>query len=344
MCCVTIEPLNKSPCDDWDRLVKELPEATFFHRSAWKAVIESSFGQKCYFLQAFRRGQLRGVLPLVHVRSRLFGDSLISTGYTVYGGPIAERSADVNALDQAAIRLARQLKVGYLEYRLQQPSQRQWARNSSLYATFCRTLLDDDDSEMRALPPGRRNRIRRAQALGLSCEVDTDTQRFYQMYAINKRDLGTPVYPKHYFDTLLNIFQDDLQIISVVRSKQVLSSVISFYFHDQVLPYYAGGINEARRTSANDFMYWELMRFARQRGARRFDFGRSKRGTGAFNYKTYWGFTPQSLHYEYFLLHGSKTPNLSPANPKYASLVACWKRLPLPLATWLGPHISRSLG
>jgi FemAB-related protein (PEP-CTERM system-associated) len=197
---------------------------------------------------------------------------------------------------------------------------------------------------MRALPPSRRNRIRRAQALGLSCEVDHNIERFYRVHSRNQRDLGTPVYPQRYFDTLLKVFQDDLGILSVVRHNEVLSSVISFYFRDQVLPYYAGGTNEARRTSANDFMYWELMRFARQRGATLFDFGRSRRGTGAFDYKTYWGFLPQPLHYEYFLLRGSDAPNVSPANPKYASVIACWKRLPLPVANWLGPYISRSLG
>ena len=287
---------------------------------------------------------MRGVLPLVHVRSRLFGNSLISTNFTVYGGPVAESSADVNALDQAAVRLARQLQVDYLEYRLQQASQRQWTRNSSLYATFRRTLLDDDDSEMRALPPGRRNRIRKAQALGLSCEVDNDIGRFYKVYALNKRDLGTPVYPRGFFNALSSAFRENIGIISVTQRGDLLSSVISFYFRDQVLPYYAGGTNEARRMSANDFMYWELMRLARRRGAKLFDFGRSKRGTGAFDYKTYWGFLPQPLHYEYLLLRGSKAPNLNPTNPKYAALIACWKRLPVPVANWLGPYISRKLG
>jgi FemAB-related protein (PEP-CTERM system-associated) len=120
--------------------------------------------------------------------------------------------------------------------------------------------------------------------------------------------------------------------------------VLSFYFRDEVLPYYAGDAIAARDLAANDFKYWELMRRACERGCRVFDYGRSKRETGSFDFKKNWGFEPTPLSYEYRLLKRDRVPQNNPLNPKYATLIALWRRLPRPLANWLGPMIARNLG
>jgi FemAB-related protein (PEP-CTERM system-associated) len=140
------------------------------------------------------------------------------------------------------------------------------------------------------------------------------------------------------------VFGSDCEVLTVVRRGAPLSSVISFRFRDEVLPYYGGGLEEARRCAANDFMYWEVMRRACANGAEVFDFGRSKLGTGTFAYKSIWGFEPQPLHHEYFLLRQSEMPNVNPLNPKYALWVALWRRLPLFVANAFGPLISRGIG
>jgi FemAB-related protein (PEP-CTERM system-associated) len=341
---IRIEALNSADMAAWDRFVDAAPGATFFHRAGWKEVIERSFGHECHFLQAKCDDRITGVLALVHVSSRLFGNALISNAYGVYGGPVASEQASLQALNEAAVRLAGQLGVDYLEYRLRAPSVLPWARNSGLYATFRKRLAPDPDALLRGVPRKRRAMLRKAQALELKSEIDSDVRRFYRVYSHRVRDLGTPVYPAAYFRTLLDVFGADCEVLTVVRRGSPLSSVISFRFRDEVLPYYGGGLEEARRCAANDFMYWEVMRRACANGAAVFDFGRSKLGTGTFAYKSIWGFEPQPLHHEYFLLRQSAVPNVNPLNPKYALWVALWRRLPLFVANALGPCISRGLG
>jgi FemAB-related protein (PEP-CTERM system-associated) len=341
---IRIEALSSAAGAAWDRFVHAAPEATFFHRAGWKEVIERSFGHECHFLQAKCDDRITGVLPLVHVSSRLFGNALISNAYGVYGGPLASDQASLAALNEAAVRLAGHLDVDYLEYRLRTPSLLPWARNSGLYATFRKRLAPDPETMLRAVPRKRRAMLRKAQALGLESEVDGDVRRFYRVYSHRIRDLGTPVYSPAYFRTLLEVFGSDCEVLTVVHRGAPLSSVISFRFRDEVLPYYGGGIEEARRCAANDFMYWEVMRRACANGAEVFDFGRSKLGTGTFAYKSIWGFEPQPLHHEYFLLRRSEMPNVNPLNPKYALWVALWRRLPLFVANAFGPLISRGIG
>jgi len=120
--------------------------------------------------------------------------------------------------------------------------------------------------------------------------------------------------------------------------------VLSFFFRNEVLPYYGGGTPRARHLGANDFMYWELMTRAADRGARLFDFGRSKIGTGSFAFKKNWGFEPEPLHYQYWLQPGREIPDHNPLNPKYRTMIAAWKRLPLPIANIIGPAIVRGIG
>jgi FemAB-related protein (PEP-CTERM system-associated) len=341
---IGVVPLNGAGAAAWDRFVESAPNATFFHRAGWKEVIQRSFGHSCYFLQANCDSHTTGVLPLVHLRSRLFGNALISNAYGVYGGPIASDDASLGALNQAAVGLAAKLGVDYVEYRLRSPSILPWVRNSRLYATFRKRLEPDPETTLNTVPRKRRAMLRKAKALGLKSEIDCDIRRFYRVYSPRVRDLGTPVYPASYFRTLLDVFGSDCEVLTVVRGGRPLSSVITFRWRDEVLPYYGGGVEEARHCAANDFMYWEVMRRACERGARLFDFGRSKIGTGAFAYKRIWGFEPEPLHHEYLLLRTGAMPNINPLNPKYAVLIALWRRLPLFVANALGPRISRGLG
>ena len=341
---VRVTRLDHACSAAWDRFVEAAPDATFFHRAGWRTVIEGTFGHACHFLQAERDGRITGVLPLVHVTSRLFGNRLISSAYGVYGGPLASDDASLEALNRAAEQLARDLEVGYLEYRLRRRSSRPWASNSALYATFRRPLAPDPDANLRAVPRKRRAMIRKALSSGLESEIERGIGRFYPIYAQSARRHGTPVYPAAYFQALLDVFGPDCEVVTVAGGTQVLAGVLAFRFRDEVLPYYGGILEQGRRCAAGDFMYWEVMRRACQGSVRLFDFGRSKLGTGGYAYKRIWGFEPETLHHEYLLLRISRMPEVNPLNAKYAPLIACWRRLPLFAANALGPLVSRGLG
>jgi len=328
----------------WDAFVLACPEATFFHRAAWQGILRNVFRHPTYFLYAEQSGEILGVLPLAHIKSRLFGNSLIALPFAVYGGVAASSPEAASALEQAAQSLARKLDVDHLEFRNIQPRHADWP-TQDLYVTFRKAILPDVEANMLAIPRKQRAMVRKGINNGLIATVDQKSDRFFKLFADNVHRHGTPALPKRYFDTLLKVFGDDCEILTVTTPDgQPLSSVLSFYFRDEVLPYYAGDDETARNFAANDFKYWELMRRSCERGLKVFDYGRSKVGTGPYSFKKNWGFEPQALHYEYCLYKRDSIPQNNPNNAKYKLLIEAWRRMPISLANLIGPHIVRNLG
>lgn len=338
-----VRELDRADAARWDAFVTACPEATFCHRAGWKTVIEEVFGHRTYYLYAAAGGEIQGVLPLGHIRSRLFGNALISTPFCVYGGVAAQSEAARTALEEAAQQLAARLEVDYLEMRNCRPRHADWP-SKELYVTFRRTLDADPERNMAAIPRKQRAVIRKGIAAGLESVVGADLGRFYDLYAQSVRNLGTPVFSRRYFAALKEVFGDDCELLYVTDKGRAVAGVMSFYFRDEVFPYYGGGGDLARDLKANDFMYWELMRRAGERGIRVFDYGRSKRGTGSYRFKTHWGFEPQPLHYEFKLVQARQVPDLNPLNPKYRLFINIWQRLPLFLTKQIGPHIVKNIG
>jgi FemAB-related protein (PEP-CTERM system-associated) len=341
---VTVRPLTAESRGRWDAFVGACPDATFFHRAGWKWVIERSFGHRTYHLMAERGEVVCGVLPLIHVRSRLFGNALVSMPFAVYGGPVASGPEALAALDRAALSLAERLGVDHLEYRCRARQRPTWPCKDDIYATFVRPLAADPQANLLAIPRKQRAVVRKSLGAGLAPSNVEDPADLWRIYAESVHRLGTPVFARRYFAELKREFGSDCELLIVQAGDRAVSGVLSFYFRDTVLPYYAGGAEEARRLGAFDFMYWDVMRRAGEAGVAWFDFGRSKRGTGAFDFKRNWGFEPTWLHYEYHLRRGADLPNLSPLNPKYRMFIALWRRLPLPIANVAGPWLARSLG
>lgn len=328
----------------WDAFVATCPEATFFHRSAWQKIIAEVFRHPAYFLYAEDDSGIRGILPLAHVKSLLFGNALIALPFAVYGGIAAVDAEAVKELEIAAQALARSLGVDHLEFRNLRPRHPEWP-SQDLYVTFRKAIQPEIEDNMLAIPRKQRAMVRKGIKNGLVSAVDRNTDRFFALYADNVHRHGTPAMPKRYFDTLLRVFGSDCEVLTVSGPDgRLLSSVLSFYFRDEVLPYYAGDDESARHLAANDFKYWELMRRACERGLKIFDYGRSKQGTGSFAFKKNWGFEPQPLHYEYCLYKHDAIPQNNPNNPKYRLFIEAWRRMPISLANRLGPHIVRNLG
>lgn len=338
----------------WDRLVETHPDGSMFHLSGWETVIREGLGHRTFYLLAERDAQLAGILPLAQVKSRLFGNALISNAFCVSGGPLAMDPEARAALDAEALALADRLAVDYVEYRCpvddadvqedDMAAKGSWLSRSDLYASFRRPIDPVDDVNMKAIPRKQRAMVRKGIKSGLIGEVDATVDRLHHVYAISVRNLGTPVFPKRYFKALKRVFGERCEVLSIVHDGEAIASVMSFYFRDTVLPYYGGATKAARDVAANDFMYWEVMRRAAERGYRVFDFGRSKAKTGAFAFKKHWGFEPEPLTYSYHLNRLSKLPNINPTNPNYKRMIAIWRRLPVPVSKALGPFIARNLG
>ena len=341
---IEIQSFEPAQRESWDAFVESHPEGTFFHLSGWREVIERSFGHACPYLSVRRGGEITGILPLVHVRSRLFSNALISNAFCVYGGPLAKDEASLEALNQAAEDLGRSLGVDYVEYRSLRPCRSDWARNDSLYVTFRKEILPEPEANLLAIPRKQRAMVRKGIKAGLVEEQEETVDRFYRIYAESVRNHGTPVYAKAFFANLKAIFGEACEVTLVSKDGSPLTGVVSFRFRDEILPYYGGGTADARRLAAFDFMYWQVMKRACEAGLKVFDFGRSKRDTGSFAFKRHWGFEPTPLHYEYRLIGAEEVPEINPLNPKYRLAIALWKRLPLAGANLIGPLVSRALG
>jgi FemAB-related protein (PEP-CTERM system-associated) len=342
---IVCRPLDEAAAPAWDAFVHAMPDGTFFHRAAWRQVIEHAFGHSAHYVLTERDGSVTGVLPLVHVKTRLFGNSLISNPFCVYGGPLAADAESAAALHDHAAALLSRLGAAAVEFRFLQSVESEWLAGPDLYVTFRKPIGGDVEANMKAIPRKQRAMVRKGMQNGLISVISTEhVDQFHRIYAESVRNLGTPVFSRRYFRLLVEAFRDCCDILTVLDDGQSIAAVLNFYFRDQVLPYYGGGTPRARERAGNDFLYWEVMRRAAASGMRLFDFGRSKVGTGAFAFKKNWGFAPEPLHYRYKLRPGAAIPNHNPLNPKYRLMIAAWKCLPLSLANLIGPHVVRGIG
>ena len=329
----------------WDRFADVSPSATFFHRHAWADVIRECFGHRPEYLLARRGGQMAGILPLMHKSSPLFGQALISTPFLSYGGVATDDPAIRQALESHAVQLAEELGVQYLE--LRNRGQRRDAGHSpaTQYATFLKDIPQDMEQIIRSIPAkGRRHDLKRSLRQDLVFEAPGRLKDLYEILAESFRNLGTPIFPRRYFDKILTAFPRETEVCTVKKDGRPISAALVFSFRDHVQPFYAGGRRSARDLHANDFLFLNIMLRARVRGYAAFDFGRSKVGSGAYAYKSHWGFEAEPLAYEYRLIRGTHLPDISPQNPRYKHMIALWQRLPLVIANVLGPRISGHFG
>jgi len=339
----TVKRLGSGDERRWDTFVESAPRATFFHRVAWRGILEQALGHRCHYLYAERRGVITGILPLTEMRSRLFGHALISTPFCVYGGVVAGDPDSETQLIQAATALADELHVDYLELRERELRHPAWPVKD-LYVSFRKAICQDHDKNLKAIPRKQRAMVRKGVGAGLQARHDGSLTEFYRVYAESVRNLGTPVLSRNYYASLQQAFGEDCEVTVVTHQGQPVAAVMSFYFRDEVHPYYGGSVARGRGLAANDFMYWAVMQRAVERGARLFDYGRSKQDSGSYHFKKHWGFEPQPLPYAYYLVRARTVPNVSPTNSKYRLFIEAWKRLPLPVSRALGPWLARDLG
>lgn len=344
------DPQERARLERW---LAAHPRATAFHRPAWGEAIASATGHEYLALVAEdAQRELAGFLPLHAIHSPLFGRAMVSAGFAVDGGILADDDASAAALADAGWRLAEcysaptlELRGGWL------PDDSRWTIKSDAHAGFAADLVADgaqaDQKQLEWVPRKQRAEVRKGLANDLTVRTGSsaqDRQLHYAVYAESVRNLGTPVFPRALFEAVLDAFGDDADILTVLHDDVPVASVLNLYHRGTVLPFWGGGVWAARALRANDVMYYALMNHARRRGCTRFDFGRSKVGTGAFAFKKNWGFEPAPLSYAVRNADGQPPRDVNPLSPKYRLQIAVWQRLPLSIANRLGPWIANGLG
>lgn len=326
-----------------DAYVRAHPEATPFHLSAWSLGVAEGCNQRAHCLIARDDTGIRGMLPLTEVHSPLFGRALVSNGFAVGGGILSDHIKAARALAAEAWALTERLSCPTLELRGGPAPGEGWRHDVTTYLGFARDLAGDDEAELLAIPRKQRAEVRRSLDNDLTIDFD-DRDAHYRVYAESVHNLGTPVFPRSLFTSVLDRFGEDADILTVRHGGVAVASVLSLYFRGTVYPYWGGGAAAARALRANDRMYHALMCHARARGCTRFDFGRSKAGTGPAAFKKNWGFEAVPLAYAMRTAPGAEPRAINPLDPKNRAKVELWKRLPLPVANRIGPLLSRGLG
>ena len=335
----TFEPAMR---ERWDRFVLSQPEGSPHQLIAWKEVLEKTYGYEPFYFYAERNGQLTGIAPLFMISNWVMGRCLLSVPLGVYGGICAADPESEQALLDHIKGLALSERVSYLELRNRSGRLLEGFHPNQLYVTFTCPISPDNDKNLKALPKDTRYMSRKAQKAGLEARHGTEQlQVFYDLFVQSMHKHGTPVFPYRLFQNLINEYRDQADLLMVYAGSKPVSGTLSLFFRDTVLPYYAGAGPEATRYAANNFMYWKLMEMAAQRGVRQFDFGRSKKGTGSYAFKTQWNMTVEPLNYQVYLVTRKSPPNFSPLNPKFQLATRVWQKMPLWLTRQIGPSVVR---
>lgn len=338
---VSITTASRRDAPLWDAFVATQPQASGYHAWGWRTVFERAFRHEPIYLIARRGADPAGVLPLVAIRSILFGRTLTSLPFVNYGGVLTSDDGVAQALVDASRDLAHRLGCGHVE--LRHTDRRFPALPCKQHKVAMRLPLGDVSWDR--LDKKVRNQIRKAEKSGLTAQSGGAELLgdFYRVFARNMRDLGTPVYTRTMFEEVLRVFPDHANVHVIRLHGAAVGAAVTYRAGGMMEMPWASSVRDYNVLCPNHLLYWTIIQFAAAMGQRVLDFGRSTPGEGTFKFKEQWGARPLALHWEYVLAEGAPMPDVSPANPKFQAAIEIWKRLPLPLATRIGPHVVRGI-
>lgn len=338
-----IQELSKKDEKEWDAFVRKQDDGTFFHLIGWKNVIEKTYKHKSYYFVAKEDDKIKGILPLFLKKSAFFGKKLISVPFCDYGGVCANDGQTKNLLIEEAKKITKEKNVDYLELRhLHGNCDGLIAKD--IYFTLILDLQQDSDFLWMNFSKKVRNAIRKAIKSDLEVAMGREyINEFYDIFSKNMRDLGTPVHSFGFFRSILQEFPNQANILITCYEGKTIGAIFLLQFKDTVYATWASSDRRYFHLNPNNILYWKAIKYSSENGFKHFDFGRSKWNSGTFRFKKPWGAIPKQLYYLYYLNSLDNMPNLDPSNPKYSTLTQVWKRLPVSIATKIGPKIRRNI-
>jgi serine/alanine adding enzyme len=334
----------EGPDEACERFVQQRGDAELGHMPAWTHMIRSAFGHAGYYLVARSAGQVCGVLPLVHVRSRLFGSRMVSQAFSDYGGPLATEGDAQQALYERAVDLARQHACECIEFRNVAAMPFDLHLRTDKVAMHL-PLAADSQTVWKDLRPQIRNRIRQAEKEGVTV---THGQRemldeFYSLWTLRMHELGTPCYSRELFAAILETFPERSRVFLAHCEGHVVAAIFAYAFNGCAHTRWGGALREYDSRSPNYLLNWAAIEYYCAAGMKSFDFGRSTAGSGQATFKERWGAQPVPLNWQYWTRNGREPRLATPEAPRYRRKIEMWKRLPLWVTRAVGPRISCSL-
>ena len=319
--------------------------ATGYHLMAWRLIVQESFGHQTFYLMAKDHdGEVRGVLPLVFLVSRFFGRFLVSMPFVNYGGLLVDTPEAQGALLQEAIRLAMDLKASHIELRQQASLDVDWPSKQRKISMRLK-LHHQFHLIWKQFPSKLRSQIHRAKKEAMTVRIGGRDilNDFYLVFSRNMRDLGTPVYGRNFFETILRVLSKDAKICAVYWKDQPLAAGLLYGFRNLLEIPWASSDQRYNRLAPNMLLYNSVIEHACEEGFKEFDFGRSTRGSGTYRFKEQWGARPVPLSWHYWVSNGGQMPEINPQNPKYGMAIKIWQKLPITLTKIIGPHIVKNI-
>jgi FemAB-related protein (PEP-CTERM system-associated) len=336
---------ERHPEKSWDRFVELHPTATVAHLSAWGRIAAAAYGHIAVSITALEDGEPAGVLPLVLIRSRLFGRRLVSMPFLDYGGvlmaPDAATPAEIaQALVDEALAVARE--TGALSLGLRHLHAVPLPQPTATDRVTMLLPLGGVDAMWKALPSERRNRVRKGEKSGLTatwCGAEA-LDDFYAVFSVNMRDLGSPVHSRAFFRLMLAELGDTARVLLVRdRDGRAVGAAVCLFFRDTIMVPWVSSLREAFALCPNFVLYWEVIRHGCTLGYRTLDLGRSFRNAGTYEFKRQWGAAPHVLPWTFIDMTPGAAPSVERDTSRFTPLIAAWKRLPVPVANVVGPWI-----
>ena len=329
----------------WNGYVNESSSSECYHQVGWKDVIERSFGHKTFYLMAeSREGKVNGLLPLVHIKSVLFGNYMASMPYFNYGGVCADDEETRNQLLGEAVRIASKEGAEHLELRHTVNLEGELQVKTSKVSMHL-SLPSTSEELWKSLSSKLRSQVKRPEKEKMYVQIGREDElgSFYNVFCQNMRDLGTPVYPVRFFRNILDRFPQSTWIASVYKDSKPVASGFLVGFKNRMEIPWASALREFNRISVNMLLYWEVLKYSIEQGYEQFDFGRSTPGEGTYRFKKQWGAKPHQLYWNYWLKNGGPLPEGNPHNPKNKLAITLWRKLPLSVTKMIGPLIAKNL-
>jgi FemAB-related protein (PEP-CTERM system-associated) len=343
---ISVRIFKEEDRKEWDSYVMRASGSTCYHLIGWKDVVENSFGRKPFYLiEEDGENGIIGILPLVHLKSPFFGNFMVSLPYFNYGGICADNEEISEQLLKQAISMAINKNAHHIELRHTQNTCN--GLPAKMTKVSMRLELPEKSDELwNSFPSKLRSQIRKPIKEGMYSKLGKreELNSFYKVFSANMRDLGTPVYSKKFFSNILEEFPESTWICTVyTRENRPVASGFLVGFKEGLEIPWAASLKDYNQLSPNMLLYWSCLEFACGSGYKVFDFGRSAPGEGTYKFKEQWRAKPVQLYWHYWLKNGGPLPELNPDNPKYKMAIDIWRKLPVSLTRWIGPHIVKNL-
>jgi serine/alanine adding enzyme len=343
---ITIRLLEAENTQLWDDYVSKHNNASIYHLSAWKGLIEKTFNHKCYYFYAINEhNEICGVLPSVNLKSKLFGHYIVSMPFFNYGGVLADNQEITDSLNARLQQQGSESSVSHIQYREQKERKNSAIAVSTDKVNMVLTLPESADALGKLIGSKRRSQIKRPIREGVEHKIGGIEllDDFYSVFCQNMRDLGTPVYSKSFFQNIFATFSENASLVVVYWQGNPVSTGFLIRYKDRMEIPWASTLSYANRISVNMYIYWQILSHAIESGCTEFDFGRSTIDAGTYKFKKQWGAEPQQCYWYHWVPEGGELPNLSPSNAKFDLAIKMWKKLPLSVANTLGPFLVKNL-